>query len=146
MVAKELMNRNIIVGTPSMTIKEAAKLMAENWNEPLPIVENNQLIGVLTARAIVTDIVAKDRVGAVIRVRELMTPAIVYCAEDQPVEAAAKLMEEQQFRRLFVVDHDKHLVGVLTLADVARSAMVDQFHQSEKKQIFPDILTGTDAS
>jgi len=145
-LVKELMDTNVVSAAPNMTIKEAASLMAKEWHGSLPVVENSQFIGVLTARAIVTEAVAKDRVVTVMKVRELMTPAIVYCFDDQPVEAAVKLMEEQRFRHLFIVDRDKRLAGVLSLVDVARRKLVDQFHDAEKRKVFPDVFTGTDAS
>lgn len=48
-----------------------------------------------------------------------MTPQIIYCFEDQSIEEAAKLMEERQIRRLPVLSHDKRLVGIVSLGDIA---------------------------
>lgn len=52
-------------------------------------------------------------------VREVMTPGIRYCYEDQPVDEAAKLMSRQQIRRLPVLNRQKRLVGIVSLGDLA---------------------------
>ena len=49
-----------------------------------------------------------------------MTPNVVFCYEDEDVRQAADLMEQQQIRRLPIMSRDKKLVGIVSLADVAR--------------------------
>ena len=48
-----------------------------------------------------------------------MTPNIIYCFEDQDVTEAARLMKENQIRRLVVLSRDKRLVGIVSLGDLA---------------------------
>jgi CBS-domain-containing membrane protein len=48
-----------------------------------------------------------------------MTVELVYCYEDQTVEEAAKIMAEQQIRRLPVFDREHQLVGIVSLGDLA---------------------------
>jgi CBS-domain-containing membrane protein len=55
-----------------------------------------------------------------------MTPEVVYCFEDQDVSEAAKLMQEKQIRRLPILNREKRLVGIVSLADVAVHAPVDK--------------------
>lgn len=43
----QVMSKDLIYGTPDMTEQEAANLMAENQIRRLPIVENNQVIGII---------------------------------------------------------------------------------------------------
>ena len=45
--------------------------------------------------------------------------AVFYCFEDQLVGEAAHLMEEQQVRRLVILNRDKRLVGIVSLGDLA---------------------------
>ncbi len=54
-----------------------------------------------------------------VRVREVMTPEVFYCYEDQDVEVAAYLMEENHVRRLVVLNRDRRLVGIVSLGDLA---------------------------
>jgi CBS domain-containing protein len=64
-------------------------------------------------------VVAEGHDPAVKKVRETMTPDIVYCFEDQDVKEAAHLMEQHQIRRLPIVNRDKRLVGIVSLGDLA---------------------------
>ena len=48
-----------------------------------------------------------------------MSTDIAYCLEDQEVEEAVSLMEARQIRRLPILNHDKRLVGIVSLADIA---------------------------
>jgi len=52
----------------------------------------------------------------------MMTQEVVYCFENRSVEEAAHLMEEKQIRRLPVLDAQKHLVGIVSIGDVAARA------------------------
>jgi len=55
------------------------------------------------------------------KVRDVMTPQIKYCFEDQELDEIAANMADIQVRRLPVVDRDKRLVGILSLGDIAVS-------------------------
>ena len=48
-----------------------------------------------------------------------MTPGVSYCFDDQAVEEAVILMEAEQIRRLPIFNHEKQLVGMLSLGDLA---------------------------
>jgi CBS-domain-containing membrane protein len=61
---------------------------------------------------------------AEIRVGDMMSKGIYTCAPDEPVGSALSLMAQHRVRRLPVAGKDGHLVGVLTLADIARWARV----------------------
>jgi len=53
------------------------------------------------------------------KIRDVMTPDVVYCYDDQLVSDAAGLMQERQVRRLVVLNRDKRVVGVVSLGDLA---------------------------
>ena len=48
-----------------------------------------------------------------------MTRDVIRCYEDEDAEAAARLMQERQVRRVLVIDHDERLVGIVSLGDLA---------------------------
>jgi CBS domain-containing protein len=52
-------------------------------------------------------------------VRDVMTPEVKYCYEDEDLEHVAKNMAELRVRRLPVLNRDKRLVGILSLGDLA---------------------------
>jgi CBS domain-containing protein len=87
---------------------------------PLPVCgDNDRLVGMLTDRDITVRAVAEGQDPRTAKVRDAMTPDIVYCFEDQDVSEAAQLMKDQQIRRLVVLNRDKRLVGIVSLGDLA---------------------------
>jgi CBS domain-containing protein len=103
---------------PEQTIREAASIMAEHDIGALPVGENNRLVGMVTDRDIVIRGIAGGK-GPDAKVRDVMSPDIKYCYEDEKVDHVAHNMGEIQVRRLPVMDRDKRLVGIVAMADVA---------------------------
>lgn len=119
MQLKEIMTQGVQVIAPEATVKEAAEKMKQLNIGPLPVCDGERLVGMLTDRDITTRVVAEGRDPTTMKIREMMTPDIVYCFEDQDVHEAARLMEQHQIRRLPIVNHNKWLVGIVSLGDLA---------------------------
>jgi CBS domain-containing protein len=85
----------------------------------LPVCENDRLVGMLTDRDITVRATAESLPPGLGRVRDVMTPNIIYCYEDQLVTEAVRLMEDNRIRRLPVLNRDKRLVGIVSLGDLA---------------------------
>jgi CBS domain-containing protein len=113
------MTRDVETVASDATLEEAAARMKELDVGSLPVRDGERLLGVVTDRDITVRATAVGEHPRAVTVREVMTPVVVTCTEDQDVEAAARLMEEQQIRRLPVVDGAGRLVGILSLGDVA---------------------------
>ena len=88
----------------------------------LPIVDGEQLAGIVTDRDIVIRAVAKGKDPRGMPVREVASREVVEVQADEDLSDALKLMASQQVRRLPVVDEDDRLVGILTQADIAVEA------------------------
>ena len=56
-----------------------------------------------------------------ITVREVMTGEVKYCFADESIDHVARNMADIKVRRLPVVDRNKRLVGIVSLADIAVS-------------------------
>jgi len=121
MKISEAMTTDVIVANPDQTIREAARMMAECDAGALPVGENDRLVGVITDRDIAIRAVAQGRPPET-RVRDVMSAEVLYCFEDDDVGHVAKNMGELQVRRLPVVNRDKRLVGIVSVADLARNA------------------------
>lgn len=114
----DVMTRDVCVAAPDLTIREAARKMAEIDAGLLPVGESDRLVGMITDRDIAVRGVATGK-GPDSRVRDIMTSEVKYCYEDQDTDDVARNMAEQQIRRLPVVNRDKRLVGIVSLADIA---------------------------
>lgn len=120
MQVKEVMTPGVECTQPAATLREAAQRMKDLDVGPLPVCgDDDRLAGIITDRDLVVRAVAEGRDPATTLVRDVMTPKIIYCFEDHDIAEAARLMEENQVRRLVVLNRDKRLVGILSLGDLA---------------------------
>jgi CBS domain-containing protein len=108
--------------TPETTVSEAAQLMKSEDIGSLPILDGEQLTGVVTDRDIVIRAVAEGKDPRGMPVREIASRELVTVHADEDLSSALQLMASQQVRRLPVVDDAGRLVGVLAQADVAIEA------------------------
>jgi CBS domain-containing protein len=119
MQLKDIMTPGVEVIAPEASIYEAAEKMSHLEIGPLPVCEGDRLIGMLTDRDITVRAVAAGRDPLTTKVRDVMTPDVVYGFDDQDVQDAARLMEHYQIRRLPVLNRSKQLVGMVALGDLA---------------------------
>jgi CBS domain-containing protein len=118
MKIKEVMTKSADIIDPSASIIEAAKLMAKNNYGFLPVCDGQKIIGVITDRDIVVNGIAKAINPEEAIVKDIMTGKVLYCYENDAVQEVASLMEEEQVRRLIVLDDNKKIVGVVSLGDI----------------------------
>ena len=122
MQAKEIMSSNPQCCTPDDTLRDAARMMADNDCGCLPVVQDTagkKVIGVLTDRDIAVRGVARGKTPDS-KVNDVMSPAPACCSAEDDVEVVEKIMIEKQVRRVPVVDADGRVVGMIAQADLAR--------------------------
>ncbi len=118
MLVQDAMSREVRTVSPEATIKEAARIMADADVGALPVAAGDRLAGMVTDRDIAVRAVAIGK-GPECTVGEVMTHDVLYCHEDEDIGHISQNMAENQVRRLPVVDVDKRLVGIISLADIA---------------------------
>jgi CBS domain-containing protein len=119
MQVRDVMTKGAECIRPSNSLQEAAQKMKNLDVGPLPVCDNDRLVGLITDRDIVVRAVAEGCDPRNTTVQNVMTPDVLYCFEDQDVPEAARLMRAQQVRRLVVLNQDKRLVGIVSLGDLA---------------------------
>jgi CBS domain-containing protein len=119
MQVREAMSEEVKIVSPDDTIQQAAKLMEQVDCGAIPVREKDRLVGVVTDRDIAIRAVATGARPDQCKVREVMSPGIKYVFEDETAESAAERMSEFQIRRLPVLNREKHLVGIVSLGDLA---------------------------
>jgi CBS domain-containing protein len=120
MKVAECMTRDVRLTRPDETIQEAARAMASVDAGVLPVTEDDRLVGMLTDRDIAIRGVAAG-CGPDAKVRDVMSPEVMYCFADEDLEDVLQNMGDIKVRRLPVVDRDKRLVGIISLGDIAQS-------------------------
>ena len=116
---RDVMVANVVTGEPSMTAAEAAQRMIENEVGPLPIVEGDRPVAMITDRDLTARVVAEGRDPISITVGDIATTDLVTIAPDQDVNEARQLMAQHQLDRLLVVEGDR-LAGIISEADIRR--------------------------
>jgi CBS domain-containing protein len=133
MKVKDAMHKGVDWVSPDTPISEIAKLMCEHDIGAIPIGENDRLIGMVTDRDIVCKGLAEEsfdlRQAAA---RDVMTPGIHCCREDDDLAKAVRHMEELKVRRLPVVNKNKRMVGILSLGDISSSVPSDLLSECVK--------------
>src|SRR5688572_12648853 len=118
----QVMTRGVRAMSPDDTVRFAAQAMDELNIGAVPVCDGERLVGMVTDRDIAVRGVAQGRPVETTKLRDVMTPDVQWCYDDQSVEEVTERMREAQIRRMAVVDHEKHLVGMLSLGDVATKA------------------------
>ena len=126
MKVRDAMHKGVEWVGPETPISELAKLMRRNDIGAIPIGENDKLIGMVTDRDIVCNGLASDGFDArKSTARDVMTPGIHCCREDDDLAKAVEHMEKLKLRRLPVINKSKRMVGILSLGDVSHAAQRD---------------------
>jgi CBS domain-containing protein len=103
---------------PDMNAFDAAATMQTEDVGVLPVVEGDELVGVLTDRDLVTRVLAARNDPMEVRVGEIQTRNPHTIGPDDRISVARDLMREHRVRRLPVVKAGQ-LVGMLSLGDIA---------------------------
>ena len=121
---REAMTQKVRLANPELSIRDAARMMAENDIGALPVGEDDRLVGVITDRDIAIRAVALGK-SPDTPVRDVMSKEVLYCFEDEDVEHVAKNMGDVKVHRLPVLNRKKRLVGIVSVADLALNARAD---------------------
>ena len=125
MRVRDLMSKSVVTITPEESAALAARLLSRHELGALPVcAADGTLAGIVTDRDIVTRCVAAGEEPGRVPVRDIMSPAPSVITPETPISDAARLMAQRQVRRLPVVEQG-HVVGMLSLGDLARSRRTD---------------------
>ena len=109
-VKREETVEEVITISPEETIDYALFLMEREGIDGLPVIDNGELVGIVTK----TDITTRE--GE--RVKEVMTKDVITAKESASVEEIIALMIENSIDRVPIVDDDGKLVGIITIGDL----------------------------
>jgi len=158
MKVNDVMNRDVVVVTPRMPLKDVARVLVNRHYSGLPVVDDDGVVLGVVSEA---DILVKERGPGSARsifgrARELdswgdkhdartagdaMTAPAVTIRPEASVADAASLMLDRNVNRLPVVDAGKRLVGIVTRADLVRAFARDD--SVIEREIREDVLLRT---
>lgn len=138
MQLREVMTRDVEVIRPESTLVEAARKMKELDVGPMPVCDDNKIVGMITDRDIATRAVAEGRDPKRTAVREVMTRDVVYCFEEEDVTQAARVMQQHKIRRLLVLNRERELAGIVSLGDLAVESGAEQLAAETLEDVSSD--------
>jgi CBS domain-containing protein len=111
--------------TPSTSVFEAVRRMAEKNIGALLVMEGVNIVGIITERDYARKIVLIGRSSKETAVRDIMTSPVMYVRPDQTNEECMALMTDNRVRHLPVMDSGK-LIGIISIGDLVKDIIAEQ--------------------
>ena len=119
MHVRDIMTQNPTCCGPDTSVQVAAKLMVDNDCGEIPVLDDNGIpVGVITDRDIACRCVAEGK-GHDTRVGDVMSTPVVTVTPTTSIADCCAAMEENQIRRVPVVDDAGKCCGMVSQADIA---------------------------
>src|SRR5688500_6777068 len=110
---RNVMTPNPTTVEPASSIVDAARIMKDEDVGPVPVVDGDRLVGVITDRDIAIRVVAEGKDPQGTTVQDVASTDLVTIDPQQTLDEALRLMGQHQVRRLPVVEEDGKLVGIV---------------------------------
>ncbi len=133
-----IMSTNLITVTPSATLAEARSLMHDHRIHHVPVVEGDELVGLITLTNVLaaTDSFLRDDSSRIhaneIGIKDAMVTDVATVDINASLRHAALFLERHKIGCLPVLDNDK-LVGIITDTDFVAVAinLLEQLEETE---------------
>lgn len=137
MKIEEIMTADPVCCTINETPVQAANLMEQFDVGIIPITEDTEsyhLVGIVTDRDLVMNVVARGRDPRFVTLQECMSSDLICCHADDDVEDVMELMCKNQVRRIPVVDNKQCIEGMVSVADLVNSQDVNHLMEDISKE------------
>ena len=131
MKIKELMTTDVKTCTPDTTVAEAAHLMWDGDCGILPLVDDGELVGVVTDRDLYIALATQIARASQLMVGAVASKQLATCAPEDDVQAALATMRHARVRRLPVVGFGGTVLGILSMNDILLAAGASKEVRSE---------------
>jgi CBS domain-containing protein len=132
MKVEKLMSRPVCSCSPTSTLHEAARAMWDKDCGFLPVVdEQNRVLGVVTDRDICMGALTQGVPLTAAVVSSVMCKELRSVSAQDDIARAERLMRQYRVRRLPVLGPFKQIVGVISLADLARYSQANLFRRAK---------------
>ena len=121
MKVRDIMTAEVATAALDATLEEIATMMKDEDTGVIPLVEDEELVGLITDRDLVVRGIAAGKNPSDTTVEEILSENLETIEADDDVEEASRLMARRQIRRLPVVE-DGRLVGMISIGDIAVKA------------------------
>ena len=118
MTIDAMIRRDVVVQSPTSSCQQAAALMKERNVGCVVVVQDEEPVGIVTDRDLVTRVMALGRDPARVLLQEIMTASPAFLSHKRDLNDVIETMRELGVRRLPVVDAQNRLRGIIAIDDV----------------------------
>lgn len=112
---------------PDESVMAVLQAMADNDVNGVLVIDNGQLLGIVTERDYALKVELKGRTARETRAREIMTGDVICASADDSCERCMAVMHNEWVRHLPVMEQGK-VLGVLFLRDVLEEVVAEDEH------------------
>ena len=124
-VIQNKIGQEIYTIAPSATVLEAITLMANKGIGAVVVLEDTQVVGILSERDYTRKIALMQRTSDHTTVAEIMTSKVISVTRNNTVDECLELMTDRHLRHLPVLE-DQKLIGFVSIGDLVKATMEDQ--------------------
>ena len=128
----QVVKRKAVIVHPGDTIHKVAMILAKNKVGSAVVVENDEIVGIITDRDILNKVVAKEKDPKSVRVAEVMTENPITIEDDYEVQDAIDKMMDKGIRRLLVTRLGRP-IGFVTAADLLAALNTYNTEEAEEE-------------
>ena len=111
--------------SPSASVYDAMKLMADKGIGALLVMEGEKLVGIISERDYARKVILQGRSSRTTSVEEIMTSRVAYAEPGQNIEECMAVMTEKRIRHLPVMEAGQ-VRGVISIGDLVKSIIDEQ--------------------
>ncbi len=123
--------RHIISVAPDRSVLDAIKLMAEKTVGSLVVMNDEELVGIITERDYARKVIIKGRSSETTQVAEIMSTNVLTTSSAETVNSCMEMMTERRIRHLPVVE-DNRIIGMISIGDLVQAIIADQQEEIEQ--------------
>lgn len=143
MRVKDVMTTSVACVHANESLSEAARIMWDCDCGSVPVKEegSERIVGMITDRDICMATWSRSCAPSAIGISDVMASDLHFVTPDDGVSTAENLMRSKQIRRIPVLDDDRQLVGILSLADIATQSQ--SFGELAENDLAPATVATT---
>jgi CBS domain-containing protein/anti-sigma regulatory factor (Ser/Thr protein kinase) len=143
---RDVLTAEVRTATPEMPLSQVLEILRLNRISGLPVVENEQLVGILSLEDIVRALQKNELTAPT---SQYMTREVVTVASYESIVTAISTFTEKHLGRLPVIDEHYKLVGIITKGDITRGILValqkdykdEEVRRYRASHLFEDIIS-----
>jgi CBS domain-containing protein len=127
--------REVFSIPPDATVYDAIKKMADKNVGSLVVLDEDQLIGIITERHYARKVVLEGRASPATPVRAIMETSVIYAKPQQSVEECMAVMTDKKIRHLPVIENGR-LIGIISIGDLVQAIISHQQFTIEQLEFY----------